>query len=152
MVLYKQEFGGNESMIETADEFENRLRLLDPEEGAFVIRADALIENLSPSINDKVYAPIFRFFELHPHADCGAPGTLVHHVEDYYPNYVDALIDSIHRKTSYNGVLMINRILNSDIDDELRRRLCDALLRASNDATAAPHVREMAVRFVQLHS
>jgi hypothetical protein len=149
---HKHLFGANASMIETADEFENRLLLLDPEEDAFVIHADELIEDLSPSINDKVYEPIFRFFELHPLADCGAPGTLVHHVEDYYPNYVEALIDSVHRKTSYNGVLMIHRILNSDVDDELRRRLFDAVLRASNDATAAPHVREMAVRFVQLHS
>lgn len=139
-------------MIETTEEFEKRLILLDPNDDAFVIRADELIGDLSPSINDKVYEPIFRFFESHPHAACGAPGALVHHVEDYYPKYVDALIDSVHRKTSFNGVMMINRILNSDVDDELRRRLFDAVLRASNDDTAPSHVREMAVRYVKYHS
>ena len=98
-------------MIETIDEFERRLNALNPEDDAFVIDIDELIEDLAPSLNNKVYEPIFHFFEIHPEADCGAPGTLVHHVEDYYPNYVDSLIESVHRRTSYNGVLMINRIL-----------------------------------------
>lgn len=139
-------------MIETIDEFENRLRLLDPDDVGFPIHVDELIEDVSASISDKVHEPIFRFFESHPNADCGAPGTLVHLVEHYYPNYVDALIDSVGRKTTYNGVLMIHRILNSNLDHELRRRLFAALMRASTDAAASLHVREMAIKFVKRHT
>jgi len=139
-------------MIDTVHEFESRLRSLDPGHYAFVVRADELVADLSANIKDKVYEPIFRFFELHPDADCGAPGTLVHHVEEYYPNYLDALVDSVRRKTSYNGVLMINRILNTKIDDELRERLLGVVTLASHDENAAHHVREMASGFVRRHS
>lgn len=138
-------------MIETTEEFENRLGALDPEDVAFIVHTDELIEDLSPFLSDKVYEPIFRFFEVHSHADCGAPGSLVHHVESFYPNYVNALLESVRRTPSYNGVLMINRILNSDIDDELRRRLFDALLIASSDATVVSQVRKMADGFVKRH-
>lgn len=139
-------------MIETLEEFERRLGDLDPEEVDFSLRCDELIEVLSPSLNDAVYNVILRFFEAHPGAICGAPGTLVHHVETCYPNYVDALIDSVKEKPSFNGVLMINRILNSKVDDELARRLFDALVLASKDASIPLHVREMAVRFVERQS
>ena len=99
-----------------------------------------------------VYDVIFRFFEVYADADCGAPGTFVHLVEAFYPNYVDSLLASVDRKTSYNGVLMINRILNSKVNDDLRNQLMTRIVRASRDETAATHVREMAARFVQRHS
>ena len=140
------------TMIETIDEFERQLSQLDPHDVAFVLHADALIGNLSPDLHAKVYDVILRFFETHADADCGAPGTLVHHIEAFYPNCVEAIIASVDRKTSYNGVLMIHRILNSKVNDELRERLFARIVKASRDETATAHVREMAARFVQRHS
>lgn len=139
-------------MIETIDEFELQLSRLDPHDHAFVLHADALIESLSPELHANVYDVIFRFFEVYADADCGAPGTFVYLVEAFYPNYVDSLLASVDRKTSYNGVLMINRILNSKVNDDLRNQLMTRIVRASRDETAATHVREMAACFVQRHS
>src|SRR5688572_2445555 len=102
-------------VIESMDEFERHLSQLDPEHVAFVLRVDELIVQLSPSLKAYAYQPIFRFFEAHPGAHCGAPGTLVHHVEAYYPNYVTALVESVRRISTYNTVLMVHRILNSEL-------------------------------------
>ncbi len=139
-------------MIDTIEEFERLLNELNPDDDAFVLQTDKLICELEPLLNDKVYPAIFRFFESHADADCGAPGTLVHFVEHYYPNYVEALLDSVRRTTSYNGVLMVHRILNSKIDDDLRRQLLSVLTLAADDVRASKQVREMAAEFVTLHS
>jgi hypothetical protein len=138
-------------MIRSIADFERRLNELDPRDVAFVVHVDQLMVELSPSLNAAVYDAIFRFFERHTDADCGAPGTLVHHVERYYPNYVDALLESVARKSSFNGVLMINRILNSEIDSDLRARLFSALVRVSEGDNTSAIIREMAAGFVERH-
>jgi hypothetical protein len=139
-------------MIASISEFERRLHALDTEDVAFVVLSDQLIEELDPSLHEHVFNAIFRFFESRPDADCGAPGTLVHHVEHFYPNYVDSLIGSVDRKPSYNGVLMIHRILNSDVDISLRNRLLPALVRASTSERSTVRVRDLAAEFLKLHS
>jgi hypothetical protein len=140
-------------MIAAVEEFETRLKRLDPDDNAFVLQGDELIGALAPSIADKVYLAILQFFERHPNADCGAPGTLVHHMEEFYPNYVDALIESVNRRPSYNGALMVNRILNTDIDPKLRSRLLAVLNGIiQGDKQVATHVLEMVRGFVERQS
>ena len=136
-------------MITSADNFRKQLMCLDPYADEFVIQADELVEQLSPEIADSVYLAIFEFFETAPDADCGAPGTLVHHVEDYYPNYLSALKDSVRRKPSYHGVLMINRILNSDLVDAERSELMEILRATVADRAAPDEVIEMAEGFIE---
>jgi hypothetical protein len=135
-------------MIATLGEFEQRISALDPEQVDFVLRADDLVAALSQEIAPLVYEPILRFFEAHPRADCGAPGTFVHHVEDYYPNYVVALRQSVSRAPSYNGVLMLNRILNSKISDAERVEYLAILRSVISNASAPDTVRSMAKRFL----
>jgi len=135
-------------MIPTVDEFERRLNGFDPEKEDFVLQIDDLVASLSQDIAASVYEPIFHFFENHPKADCGAPGTLVHHVEEYYPNYVASLRDSVRRAPSYNGVLMINRILNSNISDEERTEYLNTLRSVVSKGTAPEEVRSMTKRFL----
>lgn len=140
-------------MIETVEGFERRLNCLDPDDHAFVVQADELVSDLVPSISDKVYVAILRFFERYPNADCGAPGTLVHHMEGFYPNYVDALIDSVNRRPSFNGALIVNRILNTDIDAKLRSRILAALnVIITSDEQVAAHVLKMVRGFIKRHS
>lgn len=140
-------------MIETVEEFSTRLNRLDPGEDAFVLRADELICDLASSIADRVYSAILAFFERHPNTDCGAPGTLVHHTEQFYPNYVDALIESVNRTPSFNGALMVNRILNSDVESELRLRLLAVLTGIiTNDGQLAASTLEMVRGFIDRHS
>jgi hypothetical protein len=135
-------------MISTIEEFEQKLRGLDPDEVDFVLSVDALVEELSPAIAPLVYEPILRFFEAHPEADCGAPGTLLHHVEAFYPNYALALRRSVRRVPSYNGVLMINRILNSKLSESERAEYLAILRSVIGDASAPATVRDMAERFL----
>lgn len=135
-------------MIETASEFRHRLMQLDPLADEFVVDADELLEDLSPEIADAVYPVIFEFFEATPEADCGAPGSLVHHVEHFYPNYLAELKDSVRRAPSYNGVLMINRILNSDLSSPERNELMEILAAISAKADAPEEVARMAERFI----
>ena len=137
------------SMINTIEQFEERLVNLNPAANDFVLHADELIEALSPEIADSVYLPILRFFEANPEADCGAPGALVHHVESYFPNYVVALKDSVRRTPSYNGVLMINRILNSNLTATDRAEYMGLLNAVLTHRSATPQIIEMTRRFIK---
>lgn len=135
-------------MITSTDDFRERLKRLDPYADDFVIQTDELVEGLSPEIANAVFPAVFEFFEAAPDADCGAPGTLVHLVEHYYPNYLAALKDSVRRRPSYNGVLMINRILNSDLDRAERFELMEILRATVTDQDAPEEVIEMTERFI----
>lgn len=122
---------------------------LDPYADDFVIHADELVEQLDPEIADSVYPSVFEFFETAPDADCGAPGTLVHHVEHFYPNYLSALKESVMRKPSYNGVLMINRILNSELAETDRGELMKILRAVVADRSAPDEVIDMVEGFIE---
>lgn len=135
-------------MITSTDEFRERLKRLDPYADDVVILADELVESLAPEIANAVFPAVFEFFEAAPDADCGSPGTLVHLVEHYYPNYLAALKDSVRRKPSYNGVLMINRILNSDLDQAERSELMEILRATVTDQETPDEVIEMAEGFI----
>lgn len=139
-------------MIDSVAEFSSRLDQLNPADDAFVTQVDDLVEVTSPETLELAYEAVFRFFETYPDEYCGMPGTLVHVVESYYPSYVEALIASIDRTPSLNTVLMVNRILNSQIDTNLRARLADCLRDVSQHATATPHVRRQAGEFLERHA
>lgn len=139
-------------MIDSVEIFSERLNQLDPDDVAFVLHVDSLVEQTSLTTLEVVYPVVFRYFEAHPENDCGMPGTLVHLLETYYPNYVEALIESIQRTPSANTVLMANRILNADADNALRCRLTECLRDASIDQKASPPVREAALRYLNRHA
>lgn len=139
-------------MIESVAEFEKLLNDLNPTADEFVLQADDLIARLSPKISADVFLAVFTFFENHPDCDCGAPVTLVHHVEDFYPSYVDRLLESARAAPSYNSALMINRILNSEIPAALRAEMLE-ILDAIAAADALPGiVRDLAAGFIRHQS
>lgn len=139
-------------MIESVADFSDRLNRLDPNDDAFVLRVDDLVEQTSPTTLEIAYLAIFQFFEAYPENDCGMPGTLVHVMEDYYPNYVDDLMNSIRRTPSTNTVLMVNRILNSDVDGDLRSRLIECLRDASVHECSSPIIKEQAQGYLERHT
>jgi len=139
-------------MITTPEAFSELLFQLNPDDDAFVLHVDDLVTNTIPDVLERAYPAIFRFFEAHPENDCGMPGTLVHMMEDYYPNYVDELIESVNRVPSTNSVLMVNRILNSDVDEELRNRLIQCLRDTCTRKNAASLVKEEAQRYLDRHA
>jgi hypothetical protein len=139
-------------MIDSVETFSDRLNGLDPDDVAFVLHVDELVEQTSPATLEAAYPAIFRFFEAHPENDCGMPGTLVHMMEDYYPNYVDELLESVKRMPSTNTVLTVNRILNSDVEDDLRDRLIDCLRAARTHNDSPSLVRAEAQRYLDHHT
>lgn len=136
----------------TADplqQFSDQLNRLDPTDDAFVLHVDELVEQTPDETLQNAYPAIFAFFEKHPLEYCGLPGTLVHMIEDYYPIYVSELISSVARAPSVNCVWMVNRILNSKIDGDLRDRLIESLVIASQNDNAPSEVREEAAGCAQ---
>ncbi|MFM2429394.1 MAG: hypothetical protein RLZZ511_607 [Cyanobacteriota bacterium] len=74
-------------------------------------------------------------------------------MEFYYPNYyVDELIESVRRIPSINTVLIVNRILNSDVDDDLRSRLTHCLRAACTHKNSASLVQAAAQRYLDPHT
>ena len=108
-------------------EFEHALMRLDPNEPDFVQRVDELVAGVPESVHSALIEPIFRFFEAHPLSDAGAPGTLVHLTEQFYPTYKDRLLESLRNRPSHNAILMTNRILNSRLSHEDRSAYMSAL-------------------------
>lgn len=100
---------------------------LDPRDEEFIVRVDALLESVPSDYHKDLIPTIFRFFEKYPFEDCGAPGTLVHLIEHFYPSYRSILLDSLARTPSYNAILMINRILNSELGARERQEYLSTL-------------------------
>jgi len=94
---------------------------------------------------------VFKYLEKYPDDDFGSPGPLVHYVEAAYPNYVDALLESIHRRPVSLTIWMINRILNSNIEVSLKLRLIGALKTISQNPLISVEEREQAIEFLSLH-
>ena len=135
--------------MNTAADFEQKLSKLDPQKDEFVLLVDDLIEDYNQEEHESFIPAIFRFFESHPIEDMGAPGTLVHLTEDYYPNYLPLLLESLKRRPSYNSILMSNRILNSKITDDLRTELLEHLTAISTDQNLEPELINEASEFLE---
>jgi len=98
---------------------------------------DELIESIDVKDHEKLIPSIFKFFETYPLDDCGAPGSLVHLTESYYPSYKALLFNSLQKQPSVNTILMVNRILNSALSDIERNEYLSLLKSvASNDNVA----------------
>ena len=95
------------------------------------------------------YEAIFRFIEKCQDADIGSPGPLVHLIEKHYPGYVPDLLTSIQSKPTSSSVHMLNRILNSELSAEDRKRYLELLKLASENEEASEFAREDASDFYE---
>ena len=107
--------------------FENELMRLNPDALDFILQVDELVGAVPESEQAALVEPIFKFFEANPLNDVGAPGTLVHLVERFYPSYSNRLLESLLTRPSHNTILMANRILNARLDAPERSRYMAAL-------------------------
>ena len=111
---------------------------------------DELVEAVPDAEKDAgLIEPIFAFFEAHPLDDMGAPGTLVHLLEEFYPRYAERLLCSLRTRPSYSAILLTNRILNSRLSAQKRSKYRSALA----EAVAAPDLpktlRDLANHFLE---
>ena len=108
-------------------DFESALQVLDPQSDDFVLAVAELLGRVPESLREETIPSIFSFFEKHPLEDMGAPGSLVHFVEHSYPRYKEVLLASVRERPSYNAILMINRILNSQLTAAERHEYLSSL-------------------------
>ncbi|WP_300672168.1 hypothetical protein [Desulfoluna sp.] len=132
--------------------FETKLTKLNPEEDEFVLQVDDLIESIHQEHHEELIPTIFCFFEKFPLNDCGAPGTLVHFIEDYYPKYKQLLLDSLKREPAYNTILMVNRISNSNLSKEERQEYESVLFNVIEDGNISEELRNEAKHFIEYQS
>jgi hypothetical protein len=134
-------------------QFCNALERLDPEKPDGVIDDLYDLVDLLEGVNEisLIYDPVFRFLEKHPNADIGNPGPLVHLLECHYPDYVPTLIASIEQKPTYNSVVMLHRIMNSELSKEDQSKYLALLKTIADSNTADKMTKENAQEIFELH-
>lgn len=130
--------------MQKIDKFQAELMKLKPEDDEFLTLVDDLIESIPEEIHLSFIPSIFKFFETHPLSECGMPGGLVHLVEKFYPSYERILKNSLQKTPSYSSMLMVNRILNSNLSKNNRKEYTDILVRLSNDNNMEEKLRSKA--------
>lgn len=108
-------------------------------------------EVLATSHPERAIPTMFATFERLSDADFGAPGTLVHTLEQL-PDYESELIASVQRRPTYYTVWMVNRILNGlyhkDAPEEQRVFWTNLLKEASVHPLADEIAKEEAGDFI----
>lgn len=98
---------------------------------------------------EKAIPEMFSVMERLPDADFGSPGPLVHTMERWRGGYEDELVNSVRRCPSMLSLWMVNRILNTDLPDDIRRSYMALLNEAATHPNAPETVREDARGFVE---
>ena len=132
--------------------FEQSLMKLNSEDDEFELYVDELFEQIPEEKHESLIPIIFKFFERNPLANCCAPGTLVHCIENCYPNYKEILKSSLKRVPSYNAILMVNRILNSKLSEKVRAEYTSLLQDICNDPDIFQELRKEANGFIEYQS
>lgn len=135
-------------MIESVAEFEERLREIDPGDDHFDYKIGCLLKELAPDLGGSIYPVVFAYFEANPEVYCGVPGGLTHLVERY-PNYIPALKESVRRMPSQSAVLMINRLLNSELSEVERAEYMEILREVAKDESIPWEVAEAAEGYLK---
>ena len=141
-----------QASMDTVRNFEIRLLELNPRGDSFVLEVDKLVESVPPSYQASLIPAIFRFFEKYPLEDCGAPGTLVHLTEHFYPSYKGILLESLARAPSLNALLMVNRVLNSNLSEQEREEYFSALRGVAERVDIHQSLANQASRFISYQS
>jgi hypothetical protein len=123
-----QGFGFDPGYIERLEELTEELRRCDDAELAV--------------------APILRFIEEHPSQDLGAPGPLVHFVEQFYRRgYEDELVKSVESRPTDLSVWMLNRLINGSEGIE-KEHYIGVLRRVAKDKRTDATLRSLADEFL----
>jgi hypothetical protein len=110
-----------------------------------------ILEELFSSNNPQLgLNAMISIYEKYPNEDNDVLWGMLHGIEDIQ-GYELKIIESIKRKPSFFGVLMINRMLNLGITSIQNINLIDILDIAVNSPNATEYVKEQAKRFLQLH-
>ena len=132
--------------------FEKSLLKLNPETDDFIFEVDDLLESIQEKNYELLVPSVFKFFEINSESDCGAPGTLVHIIESFYPNYKNLLLRSLSEKPNYVSILMVNRILNSELAEEEHLEYIHCLETVILKQDASHFLKEETQQFIDYQS
>ena len=135
------------------EEFLSQLEQLRPDSNDY-LESD-LYELTGPLRNGpkvpELLETLFRFMEAHPEADFGAPGPLVHLIEQHRGAYEQLLSESVNRNPMYTTLHMLNRLLNTDLTKEERERWLSTLKMIAANTTFSEKAREQAELYLGFH-
>ena|SRR5579859_5613478 len=106
---------------------------------------DALMSAAGP---EKAIPELFGVMERLPDADLGSPGPLVHTLERLH-GYENELVRSVRRQPSLLSVWMVNRILNTNLSENVRQSYMALLNEALGHPNASESVREDVRGFIE---
>jgi hypothetical protein len=116
-----------------------------------ILELQAIVEELPKSGTGlSAVRPILEFMEEHPELDLGAPGPLVHFVEEFYrKGYEAELLASIARRPTAHTVWMLNRIVNGVKNERERQKLLVALEGAGKHPAADEATKQAVSEFLE---
>jgi hypothetical protein len=118
-------------------------------DAGYLVTLEELMNELRDSEKPQLaIGPILRFIEEHPIEDLGAPGPLVHFVEEFSKRgYEEQLVESVVRRPTELNVWMLNRLVNGSEGAE-KQGYIGILRRVAEDGRTDPAVRAVAKEFL----
>ncbi|WP_148289207.1 hypothetical protein [Herbaspirillum sp. B65] len=106
------------------------------------------LQPLAPELRKPVIPAILSLIERYPEAELGSPGTLVHELESI-PGYQPFLRESVLRQPTDLSTWMVNRILNSELPQDIRAGWLSVLSEVTKHPLASKILRRTATHFLQ---
>lgn len=94
---------------------------------------------------------MLSIYERYPDEDNDILWGMLHGIEEI-KDYETKIIESIKRKPSFFGVLIINRMLNDGVTTIDNIKLIDILNKVIDNPSSTDYIKQKAIRFLERHS
>lgn len=128
----------------------NNLKITDENEFEALEEVSILTQELKK--NDDSYLAcdsLIRLLERHPEIEFGSPGEPVHTIENYEGSYEKHLIESLERFPTDMTVWMLNRMINSESEENKKKSLINKMRDCSVHELAGKGTRDSAKDFLK---
>lgn len=109
------------------------------------------LHSLAPELRRPALPAMLSLIERYPGADLGSPGPLVHELESI-PGYEFFLRDSVLRQPADLSVWMVNRILNSDVSQDVRLGWLSVMNQVLEHSRSSKEVQQTVTDFLEHQS
>lgn len=127
-----------------------KIKKFTPNDDDWLDLEDILAELFSCKEPELGLDAMIEIYEKYPDEDNDVLWGMLHGIEDI-GNYEMKVIESVKRKPSFFGILMINRMLNADINSIGYIDLVEILKTAVSNPFASNFIKEQALRFINRH-
>jgi len=116
----------------------------------FSLESSALTERWrSTQAGIETVEPVLRYMEAHPEVDFGAPGPLVHFVEQFFGmGYEERLVESVKRNPTPHTVWMLNRVINGPNIADVKRTYIELMRQVAHNPSSGQESMQLAERFL----